>query len=74
LLRFAAWFGSRKSRNTAKKSAVGRVRPMVIDSGMMPPLRTRPSTSRPDEQARDIGALMPSRLIQPAGWLSGVNN
>ncbi len=37
-----------RSRNTAKKfGPSGRVRPIVIDSGMMPPLATRPSTSRP---------------------------
>ena len=37
-----------RSRNTAKKfGPSARVRPIVIDSGMMPPLLSRPSTSRP---------------------------
>ena len=37
-----------RSRNTAKKfGPSARVRPIVIDSGMKPPWRTRPSISRP---------------------------
>ena len=45
---FSLFLACERSRNTAKKfGPVGRVRPIVIDRGMMPPWRTRPSTSRP---------------------------
>ena len=55
-----------RSRNTAKKfGPSGRVRPIVIDSGMMPPLaHAAQHVAAVVEQAGDAGALDARQIIE----------
>ena len=57
-----------RSRNTAKKfGPSARVRPMVIDSGMMPPLRSRAQhLAAVVEQAGDVGRLDAGEIFEHA--------
>src|SRR5215211_43570 len=61
------------SRNTMQNFSSAR-RPIVINSGISPPWRTRPITSRPSLSTLATPArTRPSRYSCAARWLSGAN-